>query len=100
MNLWREWATIEIAGEHGRYEPPPPRGQYAGIVLSLARQEWPDMSGYDDPEIVMRVNKRHHAGLIVASSDEARVRTLVESYPARFYADFHASAPPPARAVD
>ena len=100
VNLWREWATIEIAGEHGRYEPPPPRGQYAGIVLSLARQEWPDMSGYDDPEIVMRVNKRHHAGLIVASSDEARVRTLVESYPARFYADFHASAPPPARAVD
>ena len=58
------------------------------------------MSGYTDPEIVLRVNKRHHAGLIVASSDESRVRALVESYPARFYADFHASAPPPARAVD
>jgi len=100
VNLWREWAKIEIAGEHGAYDPPALRGRYAGIVLSLARQEWPDMSGYTDPEIVLRVNKRHHAGLIVASSDESRVRALVESYPARFYADFHASAPPPARAMD
>ena len=100
VNLWREWAKIEIAGEHGAYEPPASRGHYAGIVLSLARQEWPDMQGYDDPEIVMRVKKRHHAGLIVASPSDARVRQLVESYPTRFYADFHASAPPPARATD
>jgi len=100
INLWREWARIEIADERGDYTPPVSKGQYAGIVLSLARQEWPDMSGYVDPEIVMRVTKRHHAGLIVASPDEARVRELVESYPPRFYADFHASAPPPERAVD
>jgi biotin carboxylase len=100
VNLWREWAKIEIAGEHGGYTPPVSKAQYAGIVLSLARQEWPDMSGYDDAEIVMRVKKRHHAGLIVASPHESRVRELVESYPARFFADFHASAPPPERAVD
>lgn len=100
VNLWREWAKIEIAGEHGRYELPPLLGRYAGIVLSLARQERPDMSAYDDPEIVMRVDKRHHAGLIVASPDESRVRTLVESYAPRFYRDFHASAPPPERASD
>ena len=24
VDLWREWARIEIAGEHGRYEPPAP----------------------------------------------------------------------------
>lgn len=100
VNLWREWAKVEIAGEHGSYTPPPARGYYAGIVLSLARQEWPDLSGYADPEIVMRVHKRHHAGLIVASPDETRIRDLVASYPGRFYADFHASAPPPARAMD
>jgi hypothetical protein len=38
--------------------------------------------------------------LIVASEDERRVRELLESYVARFYRDFHASAPPPERAVD
>jgi biotin carboxylase len=100
INLWREWAAIEIAGASGSYTPPPVRPGYAGIVLSLARQEEPDMSGYADAEIVTRINKRHHAGLIVAAADEDRVRELVESYAARFYHDFHASAPPPERATD
>ena len=100
VNLWREWAKIEIAGEHGTYAPPPALGRFAGIVLSLARQEHPDMSAYDDPEIVMRVQKRHHAGLIVASGSADRIRELVESYVPRFYRDFHASAPPPQRASD
>ncbi len=100
INLWQEWAKVEIAGEHGSYVPPTSRGGYAGIVLSLARQEEPDMSAYTDPEIVTRIRKRHHAGLIVAAPDEPRVRTLVEAYAARFYKDFHASAPAPERASD
>ena len=100
INLWREWAKVEIAGEHGAYVAPPSRRAFAGIVLSLARQEEPDMSGYDDPEIVTRVQKRHHAGLIVSAADESRVKDLVESYASRFYQDFHASAPPPERAAD
>lgn len=100
INLWREWATIEIAGEYGTYVPPQSTKAYAGIVLSLARQAEPDMSAYDDPEILTRVKKRHHAGLIVASPDEERVRALVESYGTRFYRDFHASAPAPERATD
>jgi biotin carboxylase len=100
INLWREWAKIEIAGEHGSYTPPETRNDHAGIVLSLARQEHPDTSAYDAPEIVSRVRKRHHAGLIVASPDEARVKTLLEEYSSRFYKDFHAWAPAPERATD
>lgn len=100
VNLWREWARIEIAGEHGTYSPPTPRNRCAGIVLSLARQEEPDMSGYTDPEIATRIRKHHHAGLIVASADEHRVERLLDTYVERFRADFHASAPPPARAVE
>jgi hypothetical protein len=100
VNLWREWARVEIAGEQGPYSPPVPRDHHAGIVLSLARQEQPDTSEYRDPEITVRIAKRHHAGLIVASPDEGRVRTLLDTYVARFYQDFHASAPPPERATD
>jgi hypothetical protein len=100
VNLWREWARIEIAGEYGSYSVPPLLDRYAGIVLSLARQEHPDMGAYDDPEIVMRIDKRHHAGLIVASTDESRVCSLLDSYASRFYDDFHASAPAPERAHD
>ena len=100
INLWREWARIEIAGEHGSYAPPAAEARHAGIVLSLARQEEPDMTGYVEPEITRRIRKAHHAGLIVASPDERRVRDLLDSYVNRFYQDFHASAPPPDRATD
>jgi hypothetical protein len=71
-----------------------------GIVLSLARQEFPDLSGYTDPEIAVRVRKSHHAGLIVSSPSEARVNELLDEYTRRFYTDFHASAPPLQSAID
>src|SRR5437762_3084595 len=100
INLWREWARIEIAGEHGEYAPHVLRQRSAGIVLSLARQEQPDMQAYADAEIVRHIRKSHHAGLIVASEDERRLRELLDSYVARFYQDFHASAPAPERALD
>ena len=100
INLWREWAKIEIAGGDVSYASPPSRGLHAGVVLSLARQEQPDLTPYDDPEVVMRIRKRHHAGLIVASVDAGRVMDLVEQYVRRFYTDFHASAPPLERAVE
>jgi biotin carboxylase len=100
VNLWREWANIEITADGGSYAAPESRELSAGIVLSLARQEQPDTTAYADPEITRRIHKPHHAGLIVASSDPHRVVQLVESYVTRFYQDFHTSAPPPARATD
>lgn len=95
LNLWREWARIEIAGEAGGYELAPHRESYAGIVISLARQEWPDASAYDDPEIVWRLRKRHHVGLIVASETTERVEQLLNQYILRFREDFFATAPAP-----
>jgi carbamoylphosphate synthase large subunit len=95
LNLWGEWARMEIA--HARGEPytvSPARRDYAGILVCLARQEWPDLSAYSDPEVVYRVNKKHHAGLVVASPDPARVETLLNSYAERFAGDFLAVLPP------
>ncbi|HEX8501181.1 MAG TPA: ATP-grasp domain-containing protein [Pyrinomonadaceae bacterium] len=99
VNLWREWARIEVAGEHGRYDLPPTREDHAGIVISLARQEWPDTSAYDDPEIVFRLRKLHHAGLLVASHDPARVEHLLDAYVRRFLHDFSVTLPMADRAT-
>lgn len=95
VNLWREWASIEICGSERKYELPPHRDDYAGILISLARQERPDTSAYDDPEIVWRLDKKHHVGLIVASPDPARVDQLLDEYARRVYEDFFATAPLP-----
>jgi len=95
INLWAEWAKIEIAGGKAPYRPPVAKNDSAGLLISLARQEQPDTSGYNDPEIVWRLNdKKHHAGLIVKSPDPGRVQELISNYAQRFRQDFFASEPP------
>jgi biotin carboxylase len=94
INLWREWAHIEITGGDGSYKLPPAREEYAGVILSLARQAEPDTSGYDDPEVFLRIRKHHHAGLILRSSDPLRLQTLLENYTQRFAVGFLAVEPP------
>ena len=97
INLWREWARLEIANGKGAGKIRPSRKQYAGIILSLAKQESPDTSSYADEEIIYRVKKRHHAGLIVRSPRLERVNELLDNYSQRFVEDFVAVAPPPER---
>lgn len=94
VNLWREWARLEVAAGSGARIKLKPRKEYAGIILSLARQEYPDTSAYDDPEIVYRAKKRHHAGLIVRSPKFERVSELLDDYGRRFADDFIAVLPP------
>ena len=97
VNLWREWARLEIADGKGRGKIKPLRKDYAGIILSLAKQETPDTSNYADEEIIYRVKKRHHAGLIIRSPRLDRVNELLDNYGHRFVEDFVAVAPPPER---
>ena len=94
VNLWREWARLELGPEGEVYAAPERKREYAGVILTLARQEQPDTSAYDDAEIAQRIVKRHHAGLIIASPDAERVRTLLDDYSQRFATDFFASLPP------
>jgi phosphoribosylaminoimidazole carboxylase (NCAIR synthetase) len=94
INLWREWARVEIAdASKSTYEVKSSRQDYAGVIVSLARQEWPDTSAYVDPEIVWRLKKRHHVGLIVASPNRKRIEGLLDSYVRRFGEEFHAALP-------
>ena len=99
INLWQEWAKIEITRGEADYHLPELRRDYAGLIVSLARQKHPDTSDYQDEEIVFRLNKPYHAGLIVKSSDQARINHLLEDYTKRFYRDFFAKQPAPERAV-
>ena len=98
VNLWREWARIEVAHLRGEsYTAPVAREDYAGSVLCLAKEEEPDTSAFNAPEIVYRMKKHHHAGLIVRSENPQRVAQLLEEYSQAFMQQFMASMPPPAR---
>lgn len=100
FNPWVEWARIEVALARGeQYSLPKLGTDYAGSVLCLARDAVPVTDRYDAPEIVHRMQKHHHAGLIVRSGDPARVEALTEEYARRFAEDFLAIAPAPAKAT-
>jgi hypothetical protein len=93
----REWARVEIANGTSARPIKQLRKEYAGIILSLAKQESPDTTSYDDEEIVYRVKKSHHAGMIVRSPRPERVDELLNDYAGRFVEDFVAVVPPPER---
>ncbi|WP_058185623.1 ATP-grasp domain-containing protein [Terracidiphilus gabretensis] len=96
VNLWREWARIEIEQLRGNpYHPPAHYAEYAGSVLCLAQTSHPDTSAFNAPEIVHRMKKHHHAGLIVRSQEPDRVEELVDTYSAEFARLFLASMPAP-----
>jgi biotin carboxylase len=97
INLWREWARLEVGAGKQPYQLPAARRDYAGVILSLARQERPDTSAYQDSEIVYRVNKFHHAGFVLKAGNPERIQQLLDSYSRRFVEDFLATQPVPDR---
>ncbi len=99
VNLWSEWAALELGGEGAPWKAPVLREDYAGVVISLARQERPDTASFDDPEIVYRVDRKNHVGFVVRSPSPERIDALLEQYRARIQQEFHAALPPADRAT-
>ena len=96
LNLWAEWARIEIAAMRNEvYKLPRLTSDYAGSVLCLAREAEPDTAAFQAPEVVYRMKRHHHAGLIVRSPKAERVRLLLEDYAAQFAEKFLAIEPVP-----
>lgn len=93
FNLWREWAKLETSTPENPYKLPKLRKDFAGVVLALANQDDPDTSQYTDEEIVYRVNRSKHVGLIFHSKKQKRLDELLSVYSERITNDFLAVAP-------
>jgi biotin carboxylase len=93
FNLWREWARLETATPERPYKAPKTRKEFAGITLALARMSAPDTSSYTDEEIVYRVKKPNHVGLIFRAKKRQRIEELLDTYTSRITDDFLAVAP-------
>jgi len=66
INLWREWARLEVGAGKQPYQVPAPRT----IMQRHSFSRSPRTSryfAYSDPEITYRVTKYHHAGFILKS---------------------------------
>ncbi|MBK8466567.1 MAG: ATP-grasp domain-containing protein [Chloracidobacterium sp.] len=93
FNLWREWAKLETATKENPYQLPKLHKEFAGITLALANVDEPDTSHYTDEEIVYKVNKPKHVGLIFRSEKQKRIDELITLYTDRITNDFLAVAP-------
>lgn len=93
VNLWSEWATMETLAEGEKYKTPKAKAGHGGLIISLARQQEPDMSSFDDPEIAWKIKKDFHIGMVVTDKKLDRVTELLDQYADRVLSDFHASAP-------
>ncbi|MCB0447269.1 MAG: ATPase [Gelidibacter sp.] len=100
VNLWAEWARIESKTlKKEKYTLPKVSNKYAGIVVSLSRYEHPDTSSFIDKEIMWRMNKKWHIGLIVVSDSSERVLELLDAYTKCISEEFHASLPAPDKSL-
>ncbi|MFN8612415.1 MAG: ATP-grasp domain-containing protein [Vulcanimicrobiota bacterium] len=100
INLWAEWVRLELANFHGLpYKPPKRSFGHAGLMLCLSKQAEPDLSHYADPDVVWKLKKNHHAGLIVNCRTAERRDQLVSQYLGQMGHDFLAVAPPSQTAV-
>jgi biotin carboxylase len=96
VNLWAEWAKIEITQGEFEYVPPSPRRDYGGVIVALSRQERPDTSAYNDPEIYWRLTeKKNHVGFVLRADSPERIDEIIDSYSRRIENDFLASMPAP-----
>ena len=95
IDLWREWARLELANLNKEpYKAPKARKDNAGLLVCLAKDKHPDMSGFDAPEVVWKEGKDHHASIIVASKSADRVAQLIEEYTRKLQSEVLAVAPP------
>jgi hypothetical protein len=99
VNLWSEWAKIEIDRDEP-YTPPVTKQLHAGTIISLARQEQPDQTPFAEPEITYRLKKQNHIGFVVASEGPERVLELLNLYNERIARDYLAVMPAATKATD
>jgi hypothetical protein len=94
LNLWAEWCDIELDKGAVPYVLPATRHEHAGLIQSLARTEHPDLSAFNDPEVVAQTNDPVSRGPRRAPRRyHARVRALLDAYARRFADEIVAVAP-------
>lgn len=99
VNLWSEWAKVEV-DFNPTYQPNVSQQQYSGTIISLAKQEWPDVESFTDPEISYRVKKKHHIGFIFTAPTAQRVEELLKRYSEIIAKDYLAVLPAATKATE
>ncbi len=74
VNLWAEWAKLELAELTGaKYTAPEDNGRFAAVTIRTVGQEWPQLQDIHLDADVQHVPKRYHAAVVLSSDKLAKV---------------------------
>ena len=74
INIWHEWARLENALLKKKpYEITKPTGFFAGLILSLANEKYPDTTLFERKEVVKFIPMEHHIGIVYKSNEEGQI---------------------------
>ncbi len=78
VNLWQEWARLEIGEIQPPYQIRRERDKYVGVLASAVAAAKPDVTALLDEQVQALPSKPHHLGLLITGPDEAAVRAKLE----------------------
>jgi hypothetical protein len=94
INLWREWALLEISKlVDGKYKMPKVATNNAGIVVTLSRVKNPDYSVFNDSDIWWSLYRDYHIGLILKNKSKAKITEKLIDYRKHFVENYSTSVP-------
>jgi biotin carboxylase len=94
VNIAFEQCRLEICAlDDSDYKVPKADFKPSGILLCLSKDRHPDLSSFSDPEVIWRLAKEHHAGLIFRG-EQNRVEELLHQYAERLQNEYLAVLPP------
>jgi biotin carboxylase len=94
VNLWKEWANIELALLAGNsYKAPKQIKENAGIIVTLSKYEHIDYGQFQEEEVWWTLPKAYHVGLIVKHPKRERILELLGQYAHKIHQEFSTSVP-------
>ncbi|MEB3196661.1 MAG: ATP-grasp domain-containing protein [Candidatus Sericytochromatia bacterium] len=78
INLWAEWARLEVGEVLPPYSISRDRDVYAGVLASATAAARPDVSAYLGSHVQELPAKPHHMGLLVTGSSEQELRERIQ----------------------
>jgi biotin carboxylase len=93
--LWKEWARLELANLNKKpYKMHKTRKDNSGLLVCLAKEKEPDLSGFDAPEVVWKEGADNHACILIGAKSTKRVAELMAEYTEKLQEEVLAVAPP------
>jgi biotin carboxylase len=93
LNLWVEWARLEIAQALGAYRLPAVQDAYAGVAACMAPYEHPDLRSYAEPGVIPFEAKPYHASVLVHGGEAEAVGAKLDGVAQRLARDFQVHVP-------